>query len=227
VADCVLHPEASAPEPDLMARLRALPTAVLSDSLQRLGGAPGVLPVPGTLGDGRLVGPALTVRRAPGDNLVVHKALDLARPGDVMVVDAGGHTDRAMVGGLMCRYAVSRGIAGVVIDGAVRDVAELPQLGLPVFARAVCHQGPYKNGPGEIRGRVSIAGVSVAQGDLIVGDEDGIFVLPRARASEITAAAEAHAESERKAVEAIDAGRWDRAWIDQALELREVSGGGA
>lgn len=221
---CLVHEEAPTIDRERVAALGRLPTAALSDSMERLSGAPGLLPRTGAR---RLVGPALTVRTAPGDNVVVHKALDLARPGDVVVVDAGGHCDRAIVGGLICRYAKSLGVAGLVVDGAVRDVAELESLGLPVFARAVSHLGPYKNGPGEIRGPVSVAGMPVAQGDLVVGDEDGVVVVPRRRLEEVMAAAEALVESERAAVEAIDAGRWDRAWVDAALDVEHRRNGGS
>ncbi|MGH3999417.1 MAG: RraA family protein, partial [Pseudonocardiaceae bacterium] len=172
MAEVLLHEEAAPPDAALLDRLAALSTAALSDSMERLSGAPGLMPVAWPLPSGtRMAGPALTVRTAPGDNLAIHKAVDLARPGDILVVDAWGYSDRAVVGGLLVRYARAQGIAGLVVDGAVRDLVDLVELGLPVFSRAVTHVGPYKNGPGELRGPVGIGGTVVAQGDVVVGDE--------------------------------------------------------
>lgn len=169
-----------------------------------------------------MAGPALTVRTRPGDNLVVHKALDLARPDEILVIDAGGEVVNAILGELMCHYAASRGIAGLVVDGAVRDKAAISDGPIPVFARGVSHRGPYKSGPGEIHGPVSLGGVAVHDGDIIVGDDDGVVVVPRARAEAIIAAAEALAVREQEQREAIGRGEWDRSWIDQILHTVEV-----
>lgn len=222
-AECLLHPETPMPSADLIGRVERLASSLVSDVFGRWGGAPGLMPLAG-LAPGRVVvGPALTVRTRPGDNLVVHKALDIARPGEVLVVAAGGQTDRAILGGLMGQYASSRGIAALVVDGAVRDKSVLDELGPPVFAVGLCHLGPYKDGPGDLRGPVSIAGVTIHDGDLVVGDEDGIAVIPRDRAEEIVAAAERKLAAEIAEAEAISAGTWDRRWIDAALTVREVS----
>lgn len=224
-AECLLHPQTPLPAPELVARIERLASSLISDVFGRWGGAPGLLPVSG-LAPGRVVvGPALTVRTRPGDNLVVHKGLDIARPGEVLVVDAGGATDRAILGGLMAQYAASRGIAALVVDGAVRDKSAMDELGPPVFAAGISHLGPYKDGPGDLRGPVSLAGTTVHDGDLIVGDEDGIAVIPRHRAEEIVAAAEAKLAAEEAEAAAISAGTWDRRWVDAALKVREVPAG--
>ncbi|MBZ4017641.1 RraA family protein [Streptomyces purpurogeneiscleroticus] len=215
----VTDPRQPRPSANLLRRLVAVPTAALSDAMLRLPGAVGVLPVGGPLGECRMAGPALTVRTRPGDNLVVHKAVDLARPGDVLVIDAGGDTSRAIVGDLLCRYAASRGLAGIVLDGAARDVAELRELDLPIFARAVSHLGPYKNGPGEIGGPVSIGGLPVSHGDLMVGDDDGVLALAPARAEHIVSDAEALVAREEQTIAAIKSGTWDRSWVDAALTI--------
>lgn len=211
-----------APKPELLARLAAQPTAALSDAMDRLHGAVGLRPVPGTLGDTRLCGPALTVRTRPGDNLVVHKAVDLARPGDVVVVDGAGDETRALVGDLLCRHAAARGVAGLIVDGAVRDVRDLASLALPVFARSVSHLGPYKDGPGEIGAPVSIGGTAVRAGDLVVGDDDGVVAVPRDRAEEVAEAAEELSGRERDITAAIAGGTWDRSWVDAGLEIIRV-----
>ena len=218
--ECLVHPAAPLPPADLVSALEKLATSLVSDVFGRWAGAPGILPIAG-LAPGRVVaGPALTVRTRPGDNLVVHKALDIARPGEILVVAAGGATDRAILGSLMAHHAGRRGIAALVVDGAVRDRADLETYGPPVFAAGVSHLGPYKDGPGELRGPVALGGLAVRDGDLVVADLDGVAVIPRERAEEILRLAEAKREAEQAERRAIEAGTWDRAWIDAALDLR-------
>lgn len=217
---CVVHPASPAPAPELLSRLAALSTSLVSDVFGRWAGAPGIMPVAGLAPGQVVVGPALTVRTRPGDNLVVHKAVDLAVPGEVLVVAAGGANDRAILGGLLGAHAARRGLVGLVVDGAVRDLTELREAAPPTFATGVCHLGPYKDGPGEIRGPVSIAGLAVGDGDLVMADEDGVAVIPRELAEEVTAAAEKKARSEQQERAAIEAGTWDRGWLEEALEIR-------
>lgn len=153
---------------------------------------------------------------------MVHKALDIARPGEILVVAAGGALDRAILGGLMGQYATARGVAGIIVDGAIRDRADLEELAPPVFAAGVSHLGPYKDGPGELRSPVSIAGLTVHDGDIMIGDSDGVAVIPRARAEEILLAAEAKREAEKDEKASIAAGTWDRRWVDDALRIVDV-----
>jgi regulator of RNase E activity RraA len=169
-----------------------------------------------------MAGPALTVRTRPGDNLAVHKALDLACPGDVLIVDARSELVNAIVGELMVRYARSRGLAGIVVDGAIRDRAEISAGDLPVYARGVSHLGPYRTGPGEIHGPISLGGAPVHDGDVIVGDGDGVVIVPRARVEATVYAAEEIVVSESHQRRAIDAGCWDRTWVDASIRLIPV-----
>jgi regulator of RNase E activity RraA len=220
VSVCRIHPNPPPAHAGTLEALSRLPTTVLSDQLDRLGGAGGLLPV-GDLGTGIVAGRALTVRTRPGDNLVVHKAADIAARGDFIVVDAGGATDRAIVGELWCRHAASRGVAAVAVDGAARDAAALRTLAFPVFARGVCSQGPYKEGPGEIGGTIALGGTTVAAGDYVVGDADGVVVVPRERAAAVVASAERRLAQEAQMLAAIAAGSLDRSWLD-ALQVEEV-----
>jgi regulator of RNase E activity RraA len=136
-----------------------IPCAILSDSSERLFAAgPRIRPMHR---GGRMVGSALTVRTRPGDNLLVHRALDLAEPGDVIVVDAGGDLTNAILGELMASYARTRGIAGIVIDGAIRDYASISSDDFPIYAAGITHRGPYKDGPGQINLPISIGGMVV------------------------------------------------------------------
>ena len=121
-----------------------------------------------------LSGPALTVRTRPGDNLMIHKAIDIAAPGDVIVVDGGGDLTNSLIGEIMVRHAASRQVGGFVINGSIRDADALITQALPVYAAGITHRGPYKDGPGEINVAIAIDGMTVEPGDLIVGDADGV-----------------------------------------------------
>jgi RraA family protein len=168
--------------------------------------------------EGNLLGTAITVKTRPGDNLMVHKAIDLAEPGDVIVVDAGGDTTNAIVGEIMLEIAKKRGITGFVIDGAIRDTAAIKKGNFPVYAKGVTHRGPYKDGPGEINVPVSVAGVVIHPGDLIIGDEDGIAVIPVNLADEVLELVKKQEIREKNMFKEIENGTIDRTWIDRTLK---------
>ena len=204
------------PDPRLVAEFAKMVTPHLSDSMERLyAGGPQLRPMHR---EGKLAGPAYTVKTTPGDNLLVHKALDTARPGDVIVVDAGGFGDHAIIGELMMSRAKQRGVAGIVIWGAIRDSAEIGAGTYPVYACAVTHRGPYKNGPGEINVPVMMGGMPVNPGDIIVGDADGLVAIPQEMAERVLASAKAILEKETKSMKEIQAGTVDRSWVDKALK---------
>ena len=166
----------------------------------------------------RMAGPALTVKTRPGDNLMVHKALQLAVPGDVIVVDAGGDLTNAIIGEIMVGDAVLRQLGGIVINGAIRDAGALRAGDFPVFAAGVTHRGPYKDGPGEINVPIAIDGMVIEPGDLVIGDEDGLLCVPYAEAANLLAAAQAKQEVEARMVAGIADGSYDRSWIDATLK---------
>lgn len=165
-------------DPALLDALSLATTAAISDSLSRLPGAVGLRPYHSHARV--MVGQALTVRTAAGDNLMIYKALDILQPGQVIVVDGGADISRALFGELLAALAVSRGAAGIVIDGAVRDAVALASSDFPVFARATTPRGPYRNGPGELDVPVSIGGMVVSPNDIVVGDPDGVVSFPGA-----------------------------------------------
>ena len=189
--------------PALIEAFRTAPTSIISDNLSRLPGAVGLRPFHR---GGKLAGCAFTVRTRPGDNLAIHKALELVGPGDVIVVDGGGDETRALIGEIMLNIAQYRGAAGYVIDGAVRDVGALAASDFPVFARAAIHRGPYKSGPGEINVPVSIGGSVIAPGDIVVGDEDGVVAFPQAIAPTLLEAVKAQIAREEATIVAIREG---------------------
>lgn len=172
--------------------------------------------------ESRVYGPALTVSVPPGDNLAIHLALTLGRPGDVLIVDGQGYTERALMGGIMCTQAKATGFAGVIVDGAIRDQLELKKLGLPVFAAASHPAGPTKKGDGAVLQPVVCAGAPVMPGDWIFGDADGVAVLPAARKSELLAKARAKFEREQSRMDAIAAGVLTPPWLEGELAKAEI-----
>jgi RraA family protein len=164
-----------------------------------------------------MCGSAFTVKTAPGDNLMVQKAIDIARPGDVIVVDGGGAPEQALVGEIMSAYARSRGIAGFVVNGAVRDLDVISASRLPIYATSVTPRGPTRVGPGEINIPINICGMVVSPGDIIVGDADGVVAVPREAAKDVLAAARSLREREEAMLAAVQRGELDRLWIDAAL----------
>jgi RraA family protein len=193
------------PAPALLEAFKNASTSIISDNLARLPGAVGLRPFHR---GGALVGVAFTVRTRPGDNLAIHKALELVGPGDVIVVDGGGDESRALVGEIMLNIAKYRGAAGYVIDGAIRDAGALAASDFPVFARAAIHRGPYKSGPGDINVPVSIGGMVVAPGDIIVGDEDGVVAFSQAIAPSLLEGVKAQIAREEETLVAIREGRY-------------------
>lgn len=208
------------PANDLIDKFRSIPTAIISDNMNRVfAGGPGLRPFHG---DGVMCGSALTVRTRPGDNLMVHKALDIAKPGDIIVVDASGDLTNAIIGEIMLRYAISRSLGGFVIDGAIRDTSAIVAAGFPVYARGITHRGPYKDGPGEIGVTVSIGGMVVNSGDIVVGDSDGLVVVPLSHANEVLALATNQYEREAAIMQSIADSTIDRSWVDVALKSKGI-----
>ena len=170
----------------------------------------------------KVAGPAFTVEVRPGDNLMIHAALVLAQPGDVIVVDGKGDLSCALTGALMAAHANKAGIAGFVIDGAVRDTEECAAGDFPIFAAGANPNGPLKNSGGRINWPVSVAGTAVNPGDLVVGDADGVVILPRELAAGIVAGAQAKVDSEADRVKAIARGELVQGWVAEGLKAAGV-----
>jgi regulator of RNase E activity RraA len=200
---------------DLARQFLDVPVANVSDCMSRMT-AGGARLRPMHAG-GRMAGPALTIKTRPGDNLMIHKALQLAKPGDVIVVDAGGDLTNALVGEIMVGDAIKQGLGGFVMNGAIRDAGALRAGSFPVFAAGVTHRGPYKDGPGEINVSIAIDGMVIEPGDLVIGDEDGLLCVPFDDVERLLAAARQKQVVEDKMVADIQAGCFDRAWVDQTL----------
>ncbi len=166
-----------------LAQWKDLPPAIVSDCMNRTQVMAGAIkPVAEGM---RVLGQARTVTCMVGDNSAVHIAIGMLEPGQILVVDAGGFEDTAIWGGIMTRAALKQGIGGLVVDGAVRDVAEIREFGFATFARAIVPAGPHKGFGGIIDGPIACAGCPVQSGDIVIGDDDGVCVVPLECADEI------------------------------------------
>lgn len=189
----------------LLAALAEFPTTTLSDALGRTGTmAHAIKPLaPGM----RCLGPAFTVRCWPADNLSVHRAIELASPGEILVVDGGDVLDTALAGEILVYAAKLRSLGGMVIQGAIRDVAGIRDLGFPVFASAVAPRGPVKETLGALGIAIQCGGVLVRPGDLVAGDEDGVVVVPAEQAKEVLERAQAIRDKEIALRRGLEAGQ--------------------
>lgn len=192
-----------------------LPVANVSDCMFRMAaGGPRLRPMHA---GGRMAGPALTVKSRPGDNLMVHKALQMAREGDIIVVDGGGDLTNSLIGEIMTADAALKKLGGFVIFGAIRDAGAIRASAFPVFAAGVTHRGPYKDGPGEINVPISIEGMVIEPGDLFLGDDDGVLSVPYDDVARVLKLAQDKQALETRIVRDLQGGRYDRSWIDAAL----------
>ena len=200
---------------EIVEAYREIPTSIISDNMERLFAMESKIrpfhPKP------IMVGHALTIHCPPGDNLVLQKAIEMAEPGDILVFNAGGDTTQAPVGEIVVSNCIRRGVAGLVIDGVVRDSDILPTLAIPVFAKGVTHRGCYKEGPGEINVTIACGGVVVRPGDLVVGDSDGIVIVPYEEAEGLLPKLLKKVEQEEQVLEQIRNKTIDRSWVDQEL----------
>ncbi|AIR90958.1 RraA family protein [Pseudomonas cremoricolorata] len=199
-------------------RYREVPVANVSDSMNRMtAGGARIRPMHRA---GVLAGAALTVKARPGDNLMLHYALDIAEPGDVVVVDAGGDLSNALIGEMMVAYAIKRGVAGIVINGAIRDAGAIGAGDFPMFAAGISHRGPYKDGPGEINVPIAIDGMVIEPGDLVIGDDDGLLCVPFDQVAEVYDRAAAKHAAEQHQLEQIAQGTNDRSWVLESLKKK-------
>ncbi|MGX7707769.1 RraA family protein [Methylobacterium sp. Gmos1] len=217
-----IHPRTRTVDAATVEKFKAIAVANISDSMGRMThGGPRLRPMHA---GGVLCGVALTVKARPGDNLMVHAALNRVKPGDVIVVDAGGDLTNAILGELMLSHAQQVGCAGVIVDGAVRDFGWIKANAFPVYAAGVTHRGPYKSGPGEMNCPIAIDGMVIEPGDLIVGDDDGFVCVPYDLTEKVFVAADKKQQGEAKTMAAIKAGTVDRSWVERELEKAGCEG---
>lgn len=191
---------------EMVERFRDIPTSNIGDQMNRLYCMYGIQ----SMNNRKMIGTAVTVKAPMGDNLMVGRALELAEPGDVLVIDSGGTMNRSTMGEMMFTYAQVRGLAGVVVDGCIRDIDGTRALNIPVFARGVTPQGPYKKGPGEINVPIACGGQAVLPGDIIAGDPDGVVVIHKEDAQYVVEEAIQKLDFETKKLASYRGGELDR-----------------
>lgn len=222
-----IEPEITRPATALVEAISKFAVAVIGDGLgrQRIMDS-GIKPLDPKVG---LCGPAITVEVDPADNLMIHAALKLAKPGDVLVVNAHGDLNHGVWGEIMTSVAVRKKLGGLVIDGAVRDSLDIVACGFPVFSRAVCPLGGAKEGEGQVNLTISCGGVAVQPGDIVVGDADGVIVIPQAMAEQAIDKAAKKVAAEAKRLDAIrngDASEIYPSWLIPTLRAKGVLGEG-
>ena len=208
-------------DPDLVARAAQFPSSILADVAGRRGAlCSRIAPLAPTM---RLAGPALTIDVRPGDNLMIHAAMALASPGDVLVIDGKGDESCALMGEIMVSQCMALGIAGVVVYGAVRDTEAIRALGFPMYAIGANPNGPSKLVPGRINWPVSVGGVTVQPGDLVVADGDGVVVVETAKVPTVLELAKKKLADETARIDGIRSGTQLRpTWLDAALRKAGV-----
>ncbi len=211
----IIHTRVERPPQHLVAPFKEFIACNVCDALGRFGAMHySIKPVaPGM----KMAGTAITVRTRPCDNLLIYKAIELAQPGDVLVIANYEYETNATWGDLTSMMAKARGLAGMVTDGLARDIVGLREVGLPVFARGLTPNSPMKDGPGEINVPISCGGVVVNPGDIIVGDEDGVVVVPRADAELVIERTRAIIAKEEKTVKDILSGKVIPEWVNKTL----------
>lgn len=203
------------PSKDLVEGFRGVPVANIADNMYRQSCIDAKIR---PMNKAPLLGSAFTVKSRTADNLLLHKAIDMAQPGDIIVVDCQGDVVNSVVGKLMISWAARRGVSGMIIDGAIRDVDALQEMNFPVYAAGITPKGPFKDGPGEINVPVSCGGIVVNPGDILVGDVDGVVVISPKDAPEVLEKAKAMLVREEKILKQIANLEWDRNWVDKALK---------
>ncbi|MBI5278369.1 MAG: RraA family protein [Burkholderiales bacterium] len=206
--------------PDLVRQAAGFQAAILADVNGRRGALHGRIAA--LRPRMKLAGPALTVEVRPGDNLMIHAAIALAKPGDVLVIDGKGDQTAALMGTIMMTACQQLGIAGVVIDGAVRDSLEIDEMDFPVFSVGTNPNGPTKNVAGRIGHPITCGGVSVRPGDLVVADADGVFVGERERVEALLPLARKKVEDEATRIAQIKQGNTSAGWLAGALRTAGV-----
>ncbi|MEK8046291.1 RraA family protein [Ideonella margarita] len=208
-------------DPTTVAKAAEYPSSILADVAGRRGALSGrIAPLAPSM---RFAGPAITVEVRPGDNLMIHAAMAIAQPGDVLVIDGKGDLSSALMGEIMSQQCVALGVVGVVIDGAVRDSEAIRELGFPMFAAGLNPNGPTKSVSGRLNHAISIGGVSVHPGDLVVGDADGVTVIERHKAAAMLPLAAEKVAAETKRIADIKSRKALRpGWLDAALHAAGV-----
>lgn len=206
------------PDPEVMKQFKTIPASNTCDVMGRNAAMNPRIKLMSSPKDQMMVGPALTVKARGGDNLALHAALNLAQEGDVVVVSNEGDTTRSLIGEVMMAYLrYTKKVAGIILDGPIRDIDEIGKWDFPVYATGTTPGGPYKEGPGEINVPIACGEISVNPGDIILADPDGIVVIPRKDAPQILEDAKKFQAADESKLEAAKNGTSKRDWVEKTL----------
>lgn len=209
------------PDPEIMAQFKAIPASNTADVMNRNCAMHPRIRLISKPKNQMMVGPAYTVKGRAGDNLTLHAALNYCNEGDVLVVSNEEDETRAIIGEVMMAYLrYTKKVAGIVIDGPIRDIDEIGSWDFPVYCTGTTPGGPYKEGPGEINVPIACGGISVNPGDIILGDPDGIIVIPRKDAAVILEQAQKFQEADEKKLIAAKNGTANRAWVEETIQAK-------
>lgn len=205
------------PPKGLVESFKSIPAANIADCMGRHNAMTPEIRLMTKPGELCMAGVALTVKTCYGDNLMLHQALDMAEEGDIIVTANEGGRNRSLLGEIMYRQGERKKIAGLVLDGPIRDALEIYGGSVPLYASGSTPGGPYKEGPGEINVPISCGGVQVNPGDIIVGDFDGVIVIPRQDAQEVLEAVKVFQQNDQRKLQAAIDGTADRSWVMKQL----------
>ncbi|MEO1772292.1 RraA family protein [Candidatus Enterococcus ferrettii] len=209
-------------DPKLVERFGKLPTADVADCLSRTSALSPEIRLQSSP-EKYMCGVALTVKARAGDNLMLHQAMKMAQEGDVIILSNEGDRSRALMGEIMYKYLADyKKVAGIVIDGPIRDLDVLAREKCPIYATASTPQASYKEGPGEVNGPISVGGITVMPGDIVLGDRDGVVIIPKKDAAQIIDQAEAITTNDREKVQKASVGNIDHSWLTKTLEEKHV-----
>ncbi|MGJ7919289.1 RraA family protein [Neobacillus sp. LXY-4] len=215
--------ERDLPSKELIEKFSKLPAANVADVMGRSCAMHSEIKLMSQPSKSIMCGPALTVKARPGDNLMIHAALDMSQPGDIIVVSNEGDRSQSLMGQIMMEYAASfLKLGGIVLDGPIRDIDSIGLMDFPVYATGTTPGGPYKEGPGEVNVPIACGKISVNPGDIILGDEDGVIVIPLKDAEEIYEKAAVLSANDHAKVEAAKIGSNDRSWVNKLLDAKKV-----
>lgn len=211
------------PSTELVAAFKAIPAANIADCMGRLSAMDSRIRLLSAPVIDNMVGVALTVKVRAGDNLMVHKALNMLTAGDILVVSNDNGSSQALMGEIMITYAALQGAAGIVLDGPIRDLYSIQQMSIPVYGTGSTPAGPFKDGPGEINVPIACGGVQITPGDIVIGDGDGVIVVARQDAEALLAEAIKYQLFDSKKLLATQSGQADRSWVDRDLVTKKCA----
>lgn len=208
---------------EIIEAFKKLPAANVADTMSRLCALSSEIKLVGSPVEPIMVGPALTVKVRPGDNLMLHQALNMAQEGDIIVVSNEGDRSQSLMGEIMAAFAkYTKKVGGIVLDAPIRDYKEISEMDFHLYCTGSTPGGPFKEGPGEVNVPISIGNIAIMPGDIILGDTDGVIVIPQKYAKEVLEASIEYSKTDAAKVVAAKNGTANRNWVDETLKKKNT-----